>query len=395
MRSGVRKFVVCTLILGFLIADLPNVGNAHGSLSIAGIVNRPLLSTARKSSRPPLVVAYLGGQNTDAWITSLVQKRRLSWIITTNYSLVDVHGTLQGTNDPAVVDMAHRSGSKVQFRVANFVGGDFNREVAHAVLTRPVSRTLALTNILRVLDAYDYDGVNLDVENIPPGDRTALTLFTTALSHAVRSRGKTLSIAVPGKTGDQPNDGWSGAFDLGALSRVTDTVIVMAYDEHWSTSAPGPIAALPWVEAVVQYTARQVGSEKLLLGVAFYGYDWPKRGSAEGVTMRQAVSRADHARTPILWDTEGQVPYYKTAGRTVYFENASSIERKLSLATRQQLAGVAAWRLGHELPEVWDVLATYQTNPGGLTPRTLTRRSPVVRPTALLPELIRVPLAQQ
>lgn len=394
MRSGSCKFVVCALIIGLLIADVPKLGNARGSLRTAG-GSRPVFSASRKPTRPPLVVAYHGGQNLDAGITSLIQSHRLSWIITTNYSFVDLRGTLQGTHDPAIVEMAHRGGSKVQFRVANFVGGDFNREVAHAILTQPVARAQALSNILRVLDAYDYDGVNLDVENIPPGDRAALTLFTTVLSHAVRSREKTLSIAVPGKTGDHPDDGWNGAFDLAALSRVTDTVIVMAYDEHWSTSAPGPIAALPWVEAVVQYTAREVGPEKLLLGVAFYGYDWPKRGSAEGITMRQAVSRAVHARAPILWDTEGQVPYYKTAGRTVYFENASSIERKLTLATRQQLAGVAAWRLGHELPEVWDVLATYQTNPAELTPRTLTRHSPGLGPTALLPELIRLPLGQK
>jgi spore germination protein YaaH len=148
------------------------------------------------------------------------------------------------------------------------------------------------------------------------------------------------------------------------------------------------------VEAVVQYTAREVGPEKLLLGVAFYGYDWPRRGSAEGVSMREAVSRAAHARTPILWDSEGQVPYYKTDGRTVYFENASSIERKLTLATRRQLAGVAAWRLGYELPEVWDVLATYQNNPTELTARTLTRRSSGPGLASLLAELIR-PLGQK
>jgi len=337
------------------------------------------------------VIAYHGGQTPDAELTSLLQNRRLNWIITTNHSFVDVQGTLHGGDDAAIISTAHRGGSQVQFRVANYVGGDFNRAVAHAVLTQPGSKARALANILRVLDTSNYDGVNLDLENIPPHDRAALTEFTTALSQAARSRGKILSIAVPGKTADWPDHGWNGAFDLAALSRVADAVIVMAYDEHWSTSAPGPIAALPWVEAVIQYTVGQVGPEKLFLGVAFYGYDWPARGSAEGVSMRQAVSRATRAKAPILWDVEGQVPYYKTAGRTVYFENALSIERKLSLAARNQLAGVAAWSLGHELPEVWDVLATYQADPAELGHHKLTRRSSRVSLALLLPRPLRIP----
>ncbi len=381
-------------MVAVMTIDFSGLENALRAESNAD-AHRLISATSQHPARPPLVVAYYVEENLDAWMTFLTQGHRLSWIITTNYNLVNSSGGLQGTHDPAVVEVAHRLGNSVQFRVANFAGGDFNRDIAHAVLTQPAPRAQALANILGVLDAYDYDGINLDFENVPPSDRAALTEFTAELSDSVRSRGKTLSIAVPSKISDQPDNDWSGAFDLAALSRVSDAIIVMAYDEHWSTSAPGPIAALPWVEAVVQYVAGEVGPEKLLLGVAFYGYDWPKRGSARGITMREAVRGASQAGARILWDTEGQVPYYKTAGRTVYFENAASIARKLTLATRQKLAGVAAWRLGHELPEVWDVLAMYQTNPDGLESRNLTRRSPgEPRPSEMLPELVRVPLTK-
>ncbi len=312
--------------------------------------------------RSPLVVAYFVDSDLNSWITLLTHGHRLSWIITTNFSLVDRRGGLLGTHEPRVQEVARRLGRKVHFRVTNFVGGDFNRGVAHAVLTQPHARALALASILRILDAHDYDGVNVDLENVAPGDRRALTRFMAELSKSVWSRKKTLSIAVPGKTSDQLDNDWSGAFDLAALSRVSDTVIVMAYDEHWSTSAPGPVAALPWVEAVVRFMVREVGRQKMLLGMAFYGYDWPKRGLGQGVSMREAVSRAAQAGARILWDEQSQVPYYRTAARTVYFEDARSIARKLSLASRHGLAGVAAWRLGHELPEVWDVIGAYQAS---------------------------------
>ncbi len=390
MRSWGQSVITGAIVFGLLLVG-PRPGPAFSGLGEQP-TSRQLAGSQRPAPRP-LIVGYHVEQTFDAWTTFLTEQRRLNWIITTNYSLVDLQGSLQGAPNPAVVDVAHRSGAKVHFRVANFTGGDFRREVAHAILTQPAPRARAIASILRVLDVYHYDGVNIDLENVSPKDRMALTDFTARLSRELRPRRKTLSIAVPGTVRDQPDDDWSGAFDLRALGRISDTVIVMAYDEHWSTSAPGPIAALPWVEAVVRYTTGQIGREKLLLGVAFYGYDWPVRGFGEGVSMREAVSRATLAKTPILWDPQGQVPYFKVAGRTVYFENAQSIERKLTLATRQKLAGVAAWRLGHELPEVWDVLAIYQTNPQELLTRKLTRRPlATAKAKALIPEIQGVPL---
>lgn len=390
MRQWSQRVIIAAIVVGLLLAGARRVPAYSGGASQLPARHIPV--PPRPHVRP-LVVGYHVESNLSA-LRFLTQHHRLNWIITTNYSLTDSQGTLQGAHNPAIVDVAHRHGGKVHFRVANFAGGDFSREVAHAVLTQPAARARAIESMLHILDAYHYDGVNIDLENVSPKDRTALTEFMRRLSRELRSRGKTLSIAVPGITRDQPANDWNGAFDLRALGAVSDAVIVMAYDEHWSTSAPGPVAALPWVEAVVQHTAREVGRDKLLLGIAFYGYDWPTRGFAEGVSMREAVSRARRTKASILWDTEGQVPYYKSAGRTVYFENATSIERKLALATRQKLAGVAAWRLGIELPEVWDVFATYQTNPADLTHRKLTRpRAAPAKPRSLLPEIMRVPLA--
>jgi spore germination protein YaaH len=257
------------------------------------------------------------------------------------------------------MDAAHRLGSLVHFRVANFVRRNWSRGVAHAVVTQPTSRRRAITQILQVLDTYGYDGVNLDLENVAPGDRASLSAFVGDVSDAIHARGKTVTIAVPATTHDVPESDWAGAFDLATLGRLCDAVIVMTYDQHWSTSAPGPIAALPWVEEVIRYTAGEVGRHKVLLGLAFYGYDWPRRGRGVGVSMREAMNRARRRKAQVRWDHDARVPYFTTRTRTVYFENARSIEHKLDLATRYGLGGIAAWRLGQELDDVWDAVSAY------------------------------------
>lgn len=277
----------------------------------------------------------------------------LAWTITTNLVISDTTGTLRGEHDARVMTLARQRGISVHFRVSNLTDWEFNREVAHAVLTHPEARARAIADIAATADEYGYDGVNIDLERVPPEDREALTGFTRDLTATLRAKGKMVSIAVPGKTTDDLTDPSSGAFDLEALGAIVDRIVLMAYDEHWDSGPPGPVASLPWVEAVVRYAVSQVSPDKLLLGVAFYGYDWPARGTGEGVSMREAMRRGTEAGAELQWDPIALVPFFRVGPRTIYFENARSLAHKLEVQANAGLAGIAPWRLGHELPEVW------------------------------------------
>ncbi len=310
---------------------------------------------ARAASRAR-IVGYYVHDDPSAWKTLTFYGDRLASIITTNYNVSDASGRLQGTHDARAMEAARSRGAAVHFRLSNVAGEQFDRSVAHAILTDRRTKARALSDILATLDAQGYDGVNIDLERVPPTDRAALTAFTAELQAALRPRGKVLSIAVPGRTGDDLTDPFGGAFDLAALGALADWIVIMAYDEHWDTGPPGPVASLPWVEAVVRHTLSQVSPTKTLLGIALYGYDWPARGPGEGISMQEAVRRAQRAGASILWDERARVPYFRTADRIVYFENARSIAHKLAVGERAGLAGIATWRLGHELPDVWETI---------------------------------------
>ena len=43
----------------------------------------------------------------------------------------------------------------------------------------------------------------------------------------------------------------------------------------------------------------------------------------------------------------------------MWIEDYASIENKLIAVTERNLAGVAAWRLGYENPEIWDLIGSY------------------------------------
>ena len=41
----------------------------------------------------------------------------------------------------------------------------------------------------------------------------------------------------------------------------------------------------------------------------------------------------------------------------IWVEDAASIAKKLELVQKHGLSGMAAWRKGHEKPQVWDVIS--------------------------------------
>jgi spore germination protein YaaH len=337
------------------------------------------LPSASQGVRPLITVGYYVDHDDLSLVTVQRHGELFSTIITTNFDIVDTMGTVKGVHDPDVVAAAREQGISVHFRIANVVDGTFRRDIAHAVLTRAEARERAIAGILQVLDRYGYDGVNIDLENIPAGDRQALTSFVRELATAVRERGRTVSIAVPARTEDDPTDDWAGAFHLRTLGQIVDFVVLMAYDEHWDTSPPGPVASLPWVESVVRFAVTQVSREKLLLGVALYGYAWPRSGGpATALSGRQAAEMAAREGVAVRWNDRARVPYFTTRNWTVYFENARSVWYKTELAARYGLAGISVWRLGHELPDVWDTVTAFVPRP-----RPVMEAGPPVSPRAV------------
>src|SRR5574341_2177335 len=272
-----------------------------------------LLGTAFIPSRAATLLSGVGywvEYDPSSLLTVNAHGSALNWVIAAQFTLAGSSGGVTGTHVEDVVKSARARGAAVHFQVSNYINGSWSREAVHRVLTRRQPRDRTIRDILGYLDRYGYDGVSVDFENVAPADRSALTAFVIRLAGAVHGRGKVLTIAVPAKTRDDPANDWNGAFDYTMLAGAADAIIVMAYDEHWSTSAPGPVASFNWVDAVAAFALSETGRAKIILGVAFYGYAWPATGPAEGISMREAVDRANRAGVTVQWDSVAQVPFY-------------------------------------------------------------------------------------
>ena len=133
----------------------------------------------------------------------------------------------------------------------------------------------------------------------------------------------------------------------------------MTYDEHYSGGSPGPVASYPWVEKVIKYALRHFAPDKIILGIAAYGYDW-RWGSGKALTYSAIQKLIDSHKIFPKWHNLYRTPYftYRSWGinHEVWYENRYSTVAKMELVRNYGLKGVAVWRLGYEDPAIWTAI---------------------------------------
>ncbi len=285
---------------------------------------------------------------------------RITGLATFSYR-VNSSGQITGELPGKALATAWDNNIEVLALVHNLSSSEFDRSLIHSILKNPNLRSETISSIYKTLIRHGFDGVNIDFENIPAGDRPFLNGFVSELREKLRPEGLKVTISVPAKTSDDPQAWWGGAYDYEHLAGDVDRVMLMTYDEHFIQGPPGPIASSPWVERVITYSRRVIPKDKLLLGIGNYGYDWNVgRGGYQSVSAKNALTMARRYGVSIKWDDSNQTPYfyYWRDGQkhVVWFESTPSAAFKLNLVKNYDLKGIAVWRLGFESSDFWPMV---------------------------------------
>lgn len=197
----------------------------------------------------------------------------------------------------------------------------------------------------------EFDGVQIDFESILPVDAPNFYSFLKKLKKKLKN--KTLSIAVPARTKDN-ND----AFQYSVLNKIVDRIIIMAYDQHWSTSLPGPVASKTWCEAISLYAVKTIDKEKIIMGVPLYGRAWQEKNHhrAYKYSTIQEIVREKKVE-PLASSEKGLFTTYEEIVKIfLYFDDITSITDKLRLYKDKNVQGVSFWRIGYGPKDLWENL---------------------------------------
>ncbi|MEC8193798.1 MAG: glycosyl hydrolase family 18 protein [Myxococcota bacterium] len=257
-----------------------------------------------------------------------------------------------------LVDAAHRVGTKVHLCVSLF-----DPIKQDALLNDSAARSRAVTALAGLVNAHGADGVNIDFEGMNPSSKDGLVRFTSELKAAVDE----VFLALPAID-------WSGAYDYDELAAASDGLFVMAYDYHWRGGDPGPVAPLtggdPWSSYAIDWTLNDYRTwgatdDKLIVGLPLYGYAWPTdndaipgfaTGTAEAHSLASIVD--DRPLVDERYDIVTDTPWAWDGTTQLWFDDADSLEIKLSWAVAEGVQGVGFWALGYAGgdPDFWTMV---------------------------------------
>lgn len=233
----------------------------------------------------------------------------------------------------------------------------FDGILVHPILSDKNKRNVFIKQLADTLSFYHLQGINIDFEELKETNAAMLVDFIKDVKAAFEKKQLKVTIDVPPDNED---------YDYIRLAEYADYIILMAYDQFAPPSAPGPISSQKWIEEVLDKTAAEIPSEKIILGIAGFGYDWISNGTYQELSYFDAINQAKIVNAQIDYDNDSYNLHYSFTQETtndegqpvklnheVWFTDAATTFNILRFSDEYATAGTALWVLGREDKRIW------------------------------------------
>jgi spore germination protein YaaH len=284
-----------------------------------------------------------------------------------------------GATAAKITDAAHAKGVRV---VPTFQLFDSKSELPtmKAFLASDAAQKKFIAAAIALMKERKADGAVLDFEPLPESLAGQFATFAAAFRDAIHAKDKKahLTVALHQAATDTT---------IATIAPAVDRIFVMAYDYHWLGSpSAGAVAPLDGPGGDVRLTLLRfiegAGRAKVILGVPYFGYDWPIAFKGPGATVRTPAKTyggvwsvgysavldflRKHPSIKVHWDPTAASPYFtyhdtkKDTDRQAWYESSRSLAAKYALAKAAGIAGVGVWTLGMDTgrSELWTLLRT-------------------------------------
>jgi hypothetical protein len=252
--------------------------------------------------------------------------------------------------DKKALAAMRRSGMPIVPMLTNNYGDAFRPEGIGRIMSDKHLRKQFLNTLVTICHRNRFQGINIDLEELAINDNALLTNFVKELSMLFHDNDMYVTQDIAPFNED---------YDVEPLARYNDYLFLMAYDEHNSESQPGAIASQHWVERATDWAAKNIPNDKLVLGLAAYGYDWAQGDKGQTVSYDQTIASALDAGAQILFDDDSynlSFSYDDDDGllHQVHFTDAATLYNIMRFGVTYHLAGFGLWRLGTEDHRLWN-----------------------------------------
>ena len=250
-----------------------------------------------------------------------------------------------------LVTRSHAAGDRVVLTVTCF-----SQSSLDAITSDPNAPARLSAALISLVSAKNLDGVNFDFEGQGSADRNGLTSLITQVSQALKAANPHWQVTMATYASAAGDSG--GFYNVAALAPAVDGFFVMGYDMNNravpSATAPLLGGSFNDTEALQQFAAA-VPPSKIILGVPYYGYDWPTTGGTKAAQATGGESPLSDgviaaSGDPTYWDPTTQTAWTSyqvgTQWHETFFDDPTALALKAQLAASFHIAGLGIWALG-------------------------------------------------
>ncbi len=349
----------------------------------------------------------------------IADTKGLTTIAPTWYHVADTDGNLESISSATYVNYCHQSNIEVWATVRDFDGGISSQAESYEFLSYTSKREKFINALIADALQVGVDGINVDFEKISTECGEHFIQFVRELSVRCRQNGLVLSVDNYVPKGyntqyDRKEQGivadyvvimgydehYAGSEEAGSVSSYdwvrdgieetlkevpADKIIsgIPFFTRLWKETPKGADTGEDTGEGEEGETADEGGWETDEAEAADDTVDANAEEAAEtdesagaeeaaastvdvsseAMGMDTAAATVEAAGAEITWDDVARQDYATwTEGDATYkiwLENANSIEPKLQLMKDNNLAGSAAWALGQESSDIWQLIVQY------------------------------------
>lgn len=250
----------------------------------------------------------------------------------------DKNGNLVFNGDiDAVIKYAKSVNSKIVISIS-LAGGVISQEQAvnwSSLIDKPENRPAFIQNILKFVKDHNLDGVDVDLEW--DAVTTGYSGFVLELRKSLTDNKKLLTAALPNNT--------RFVNITAAALNAFDFINIMAYDSTgpWSPNKIEQHSSFEFAKEGIDFwhKLQNVSSEKLTLGVPFYGYNFTNAevtSSTFGEIVQAGKQFADQ-------DETGKI----------YYNGRPTIAKKVEFAA-ENTGGIMIWELAQDSFDEYSLL---------------------------------------
>jgi chitinase len=264
-----------------------------------------------------------------------------------------------------LIARAHASGTKVVISLARFSWSPGQTATSVALLKSAEARARLARVVADEVERRGVDGINVDFEPIPRGQKAAFTDLVRRIRAELDARGPgyQLTFAVTGHF---------ESYDVGGVLKPggADAVYLMGYHYAgtFSTIAHGtaPLGGSRYsVGDAIRLLRKVARPEQLIVGVPYYGHLWPTssgalnaRTTGRGYDVTYDKARLIARAHPTTYDAVEEVRRVAWRERScascslhwvqLYFDDPRSLTAKWTEFRRQKLLGTGIWTSAFE-----------------------------------------------